>query len=177
MNFFISCAIGLEPVLTDELESIYEHRTSTKEYRLQPTKAGVWVELVTEQYGDEPFSDEVLELGYLAVIWSRTASRVLLPIFESEATVDDLYEKGLDEDWSAYMRPGSRVAIEFNGKNKHIRHSGFGALKIKDAIADWHKERDLALPELVKRANSKNCLLYTSPSPRDKRQSRMPSSA
>ena len=31
--------------------------------------------------------------------------------------------------------------------------------------------------ELSNSANRNNCLLYTSPSPRDKRQSRMPSSA
>ena len=36
---------------------------------------------------------------------------------------------------------------------------------------------DLDLPERRKRYTSKRCLLYTSPSPRDKRQSRMPSSA
>ena len=34
-----------------------------------------------------------------------------------------------------------------------------------------------ALPDFKKLAESFNCLLYTSPSPRDKRQSRMPSSA
>ena len=31
--------------------------------------------------------------------------------------------------------------------------------------------------DLIRRARNKTCLLYTSPSPRDKRQSRMPSSA
>ena len=32
-------------------------------------------------------------------------------------------------------------------------------------------------PNLISRLDAKGCLLYTSPSPRDKRQSRMPSSA
>ena len=41
---------------------------------------------------------------------------------------------------------------------KALRHDTFDLL-----IVDWH------LPDI--------CLLYTSPSPRDKRQSRMPSSA
>ena len=36
---------------------------------------------------------------------------------------------------------------------------------------------DLDLPEHVVALDCKGCLLYTSPSPRDKRQSRMPSSA
>ena len=37
---------------------------------------------------------------------------------------------------------------------------------------DWQQKGIIS-----KKGNFKNCLLYTSPSPRDKRQSRMPSSA
>ena len=47
--------------------------------------------------------------------------------------------------------------------------------KLAAPVADWDTKRrwtDYAYNELAK-----NCLLYTSPSPRDKRQSRMPSSA
>ena len=45
-----------------------------------------------------------------------------------------------------------------------------------DGLTDWHLLRALAInrPELT---TNYTCLLYTSPSPRDKRQSRMPSSA
>ena len=50
------------------------------------------------------------------------------------------------------------------------------AKKIKDLTAEIGRVAELAKKcELVIR--SENCLLYTSPSPRDKRQSRMPSSA
>ena len=42
--------------------------------------------------------------------------------------------------------------------------------------ADMEMVKDL-LPAAINDALSKSCLLYTSPSPRDKRQSRMPSSA
>ena len=41
------------------------------------------------------------------------------------------------------------------------------------AVRDLHE--DLALPDVLRRVQS--CLLYTSPSPRDQRGSRMPSSA
>ena len=47
-------------------------------------------------------------------------------------------------------------------------------------IANDHRIIEIAGVELVNRKLTKNsyhCLLYTSPSPRDKRQSRMPSSA
>ena len=43
--------------------------------------------------------------------------------------------------------------------------------------ADGRKVFDVYAYPLVLRDEVKNCLLYTSPSPRDKRQSRMPSSA
>ena len=38
-------------------------------------------------------------------------------------------------------------------------------------------DKTVSLPHLEKLAEDSVCLLYTSPSPRDKRQSRMPSSA
>ena len=47
--------------------------------------------------------------------------------------------------------------------------------------ANWKKKADKAAQKSLSLAKSvlrgKTCLLYTSPSPRDKRQSRMPSSA
>ena len=130
MNLFISCAIGLEPVLADELADVISADA-------RPTKAGVWV-------------DTDLAGAYQIVLWSRVASRVLLPIFECQATVDELYASAVAQNWAEYLKPGASIAIDFSGKNKHIRHTRFGALKIKDAIADWHQQRDLDTPYLDK---------------------------
>ncbi|MEQ8956246.1 MAG: bifunctional 23S rRNA (guanine(2069)-N(7))-methyltransferase RlmK/23S rRNA (guanine(2445)-N(2))-methyltransferase RlmL, partial [Gammaproteobacteria bacterium] len=130
MNIFISCAIGLEPVLADEIGRITDSEA-------KPTKAGVWVD------GD-------LETAYRIALWSRVASRVLLPLFDAEANVESLYDTALEQDWSQHMRPGATLAIDFSGKNKHIRHTRFGALKIKDAIVDWHNARDIKPPQLEK---------------------------
>ena len=130
MNIFVSCAIGLEPVLADEIGQITD-------CEIKPTKAGIWV-------------DGELEIAYRIALWSRVASRVLLPLFEAEANVESLYHTALEQDWSHHMRPGATLAIDFSGKNKHIRHTRFGALKIKDAIADWHSARDLKSPQLEK---------------------------
>ena len=45
-------------------------------------------------------------------------------------------------------------------------------------VKDEHKnERTLAYEERMARARAYNCLLYTSPSPRDPKTTRMPSSA
>ena len=47
------------------------------------------------------------------------------------------------------------------------------------SLADWWNEREAEYPAFAQTtvARLAGCLLYTSPSPRDKRQSRMPSSA
>ena len=47
-------------------------------------------------------------------------------------------------------------------------------IKEKDARTK-HKQREIAFDYLFD--NAKDCLLYTSPSPRDRTRSRMPSSA
>ena len=66
-----------------------------------------------------------------------------------------------------------------NGTSRKTLKGNDGALPI-----DVPRDRDGSFePELVKKGQTRidglddNCLLYTSPSPRDKRQSRMPSSA
>ena len=50
-------------------------------------------------------------------------------------------------------------------------------LPFAEAAIDVDKPADLELVESILQARNSCCLLYTSPSPRDKRQSRMPSSA
>ncbi len=131
MGILVSCALGLEPLLTEELENLCDG------IDIQPTRAGVRM-----QAG--------LREAYRVVLWSRVASRVLMPVFECNATVGELYQCCLEQDWSAFVHPGARLAIDFSGTNKHIRHTRFGALKIKDALADWHRARNLAPPLLTR---------------------------
>ena len=57
-----------------------------------------------------------------------------------------------------FMRGGERVTKEDYENNRKVKNA---KNKSNKSIGD----------------NQHNCLLYTSPSPRDKRQSRMPSSA
>ena len=59
-------------------------------------------------------------------------------------------------------RMGAAIARKLSGPNKEI-------------LIHYNKSKLKA--EKLKKELSNDCLLYTSPSPRDKRQSRMPSSA
>jgi 23S rRNA (guanine2445-N2)-methyltransferase / 23S rRNA (guanine2069-N7)-methyltransferase len=131
-QFFLSCARGLEPLVESELKSY-----SAGEIR--PTKAGVW-------FGGS--SDESMEDAYRACLWSRVGSRVLLPLFETDATPDSLFDGAVNFDWSKHMPAGCRLKIDFSGTNGQIRDTRFGALKLKDAIADWHRAASLDEPFL-----------------------------
>ena len=62
-----------------------------------------------------------------------------------------------------------------NGNRPRVDYDGFGEITdvcLKRKLRDRLVERYQSLAE-----KNQGCLLYTSPSPRDKRQSRMPSSA
>ena len=79
----------------------------------------------------------------------------------------------LIDEWIAYYR-GAQAGIESYNKLAKKRDvlSGLVELAVySNAILSTVKAK---LPQFY---HSGNCLLYTSPSPRDKRQSRMPSSA
>jgi 23S rRNA (guanine2445-N2)-methyltransferase / 23S rRNA (guanine2069-N7)-methyltransferase len=134
MQFFLSCARGLEPLAANELEAF-----GAKD--IKPTGAGVW-------FGDS------LEAAYRACLWSRVGSRVLLPLFECDAAPDAMYDAGVEFDWALHMpsiesnddSESCRLKIDFSGTNAEIRDTRFGALKLKDAIADWHRATGLAEP-------------------------------
>ena len=66
--------------------------------------------------------------------------------------------------------------LSFKLKSGDASGKFFGSVAQKDILAELHK---LGFSDLVRKqiVLTDTCLLYTSPSPRDKRQSRMPSSA
>ena len=63
-----------------------------------------------------------------------------------------------------------RVDSNIDGKGKYKVDTGIGFLDHMLEQLSKHSSMDMNI-------KAKGCLLYTSPSPRDKRQSRMPSSA
>ena len=73
-----------------------------------------------------------------------------------------------DKDWECLDKETSKNNEDWDFSNLHM----YNQANLKGA-KQWLKERDKNnLVEL-----HKNCLLYTSPSPRDRQKSRMPSSA
>ncbi|AEF55111.1 bifunctional 23S rRNA (guanine(2069)-N(7))-methyltransferase RlmK/23S rRNA (guanine(2445)-N(2))-methyltransferase RlmL [Marinomonas posidonica] len=114
----ITCPIGMENVLEKELHA--EGLTQTRLGEAQ-------VKLTTD-----------LEGIYKACLWSRVGTRVMLPIaqFKMESA-DDLYNGVKVIDWSQHLLVSNTIAIDCHGTNHHIRNTQFGAVRTKDAIADY----------------------------------------
>ncbi len=122
-KFFVSCPIGCEPYLTDELNALGCDVVT-------PERNGVTFEGGPDQ-------------ARQVCMWSRVASRVLQPIAEVQAgTADILYKECYKIAWEEYLSATSTFAIHGIGISQQIRHSGFLALKIKDAVAD-HMRRTI----------------------------------
>jgi 23S rRNA (guanine2445-N2)-methyltransferase / 23S rRNA (guanine2069-N7)-methyltransferase len=120
-KWFASCPKGLEELLASELESL-----GADQVRL--TVAGV--------YAEGP-----LEFGYRACLWSRLANRILMPLDKFEVgSADDLYDGVKSIPWHQYLTPRQSIAVDFVGSNDAIRHTQFGAQRVKDAVVDTLKE-------------------------------------
>lgn len=121
-QFFATAALGLEPILATELENL--GATEVKQER-----AGV------------RFSGDLKD-AYLACLWSRLASRILLPLAQFEAAdPDQLYAEVLKIDWSEHLSCADTMAIDCALSQSSITHSRYAALRVKDAIVDQFKAR------------------------------------
>ncbi len=76
------------------------------------------------------------------VLHSRLAMRVLYPVLEAEAHgADGLYEAVKSVPWEDHFTLKSTFAVEATLKDSEHNHSGFVALKAKDAIVDRLREK------------------------------------
>jgi 23S rRNA (guanine2445-N2)-methyltransferase / 23S rRNA (guanine2069-N7)-methyltransferase len=120
LKFFTTASRGLEPLLARELTAL--GAVSVKE-----RNGGV------EFGGDQG-------VAYRACLWSRLASRVLLPLsrfpLEGEDASDALYQAASKVDWPELFDVESTFAILVAGHSPSISHTHYAGLKVKDAIAD-----------------------------------------
>ncbi len=88
---------------------------------------------------------------YECLMWSRLASRILLPLNEFDVYSDlDLYLAVQSIDWPSVFTVDKTFAVHFNGTNDEIRNSQYGALKVKDAIVDSFTRKIDARPDVAK---------------------------
>jgi len=78
---------------------------------------------------------------YRANLWLRTASRVLVRLKEFPCTTPaELYDGVFEIAWQEMITPAMTLAVDCTLRDSAMTHSGFVALKTKDAIVDRIRE-------------------------------------
>ncbi len=90
-----------------------------------------------------------LELLYRINLYSQCALRVLIPLksFDLQGP-DDLYSTGKTIHWEDWFDLHQTFAIYASGSHPRIQHTGFAALKLKDAIADRYRQKTGRRPDV-----------------------------
>jgi 23S rRNA (guanine2445-N2)-methyltransferase / 23S rRNA (guanine2069-N7)-methyltransferase len=117
LSLFATTARGTEDLLAEELRELGARR-------IRQDRGGVRF-LAT--------LDEALRV----CLWSRIAMRVLYPLGEFEAHgAEGLYEAAASVPWEEHLTPDHTFAVEATLRDSEHSHSGFVALKVKDALVD-----------------------------------------
>ncbi|MBF0628138.1 MAG: bifunctional 23S rRNA (guanine(2069)-N(7))-methyltransferase RlmK/23S rRNA (guanine(2445)-N(2))-methyltransferase RlmL [Magnetococcales bacterium] len=117
LKLFVSSARGMEALLADEVRAAGGKR-------VRPLTAGV------------SFEGDFAAVCRLC-LYSRVGSRLLLPLARVAADeIDGFYQAVLALPWEDHLRPEGTLAVDFSGTNAVIRHTRFGAMKVKDAVVD-----------------------------------------
>jgi 23S rRNA (guanine2445-N2)-methyltransferase / 23S rRNA (guanine2069-N7)-methyltransferase len=127
--FFATCPKGLEYLLRDELVAL-------------------GAEEVREALAGVHFAG-TLATAYRACLWSRLASRVLMPLAEFDAATDDALYAGVQAiDWSKHLASRATLAVDANSAQSKLTHSQFIAQRVKDAVVDQFRQRDGSRPDV-----------------------------
>jgi putative N6-adenine-specific DNA methylase len=128
-RFFATAAKGTEGALRRELTGL--HLTGVRGDR-----GGV-------------FFEGELEAGMRACLHARTAMRVLLELARFPApSAEALYEGARAIPWPEWLNVRTTLAVEATVSSSAITHSGFAALKVKDAAVDALREALGARPDV-----------------------------
>jgi putative N6-adenine-specific DNA methylase len=129
LPLFATATRGTEPFLAKELETF-----GCK--RIRQDRGGVRFMAAL---------DEILRV----CLHSRIAMRVLYPLGEFESVgAEGLYEAALKVEWEEWITTRTTFAVEATLKDSEHTHTGFVALKIKDAIVDRLRAKFGARPDV-----------------------------
>jgi len=92
--------------------------------------------------GGIPFRGEWSD-GWRACLQSRIAQRILVVVGRSPVTTaDQLYDAVRAVDWSPYITTQQTFSVSSVAVGSTLNHSGFVALRAKDAIVDQIRDRE-----------------------------------
>ena len=127
-EYWVTCADGLETLLQQELESFGIHDI--------------------QRFAGRLIFKGTLEQAYRVCMWSRLASRVVLPIHRHELehshdardVAEELYEGAISFDWSLIFAPQSTFAVRLHVEREIKVNSQFATLRVKDGVVDSFME-------------------------------------
>ena len=130
--WFASCPRGLENLLLQELKALGADE-------VRETVAGC------------AFTGP-LAIAYRAALWSRLANRVLWSLAEFRlAEGQTLPEALAAQPWEEWLPARCSFVVDFNGTNKQVRNTQYGAQLVKDAIVDRFRARGLGRPSVERK--------------------------
>jgi putative N6-adenine-specific DNA methylase len=129
-TFFVTCPRGTEGALRKELAAM-------RIAGAKGDRGGVWFE-------------GPLTMAMEVCLWARTAVRVLLRLAELDVyDARALYEGARGVPWKDWLTAQSTLAVDANVRdNPELTHSGFAALKVKDAVVDSLRDALGARPDV-----------------------------
>jgi putative N6-adenine-specific DNA methylase len=140
-EFFASAASGTEEAVRDELSELGFRR-------------------VRLNRGGIPFFGYWDE-GWRACLQSRTAQRIMVVMARFPAPGPDaLYEGVRTVDWAPYVSPQQTLAVSAFLHDSTITHSGFAALRVKDAIVDQLRDHGGQRPDVDRENPDVRVFLY-----------------
>ncbi|WP_114416210.1 bifunctional 23S rRNA (guanine(2069)-N(7))-methyltransferase RlmK/23S rRNA (guanine(2445)-N(2))-methyltransferase RlmL [Marinospirillum perlucidum] len=93
--------------------------------------------------------EATLAQAYKALIWSRLANRLHLQLAEASVTSARELQSWLAAiDWSEHLLADGTLLVDASGTTPQLRNTHDTALRVKDAIVDWFREREGTRPSV-----------------------------
>ena len=144
LELFAPCPKGLEYLLRDELIALGAPDA-------REALAGV------------KFSGD-FQFAMRACLHSRLASRILVVLTRFSAPdTDALYESAKKLPWQEWLGPKHSFIVDVSGSAPGIAHTGFAALRVKDAIIDQHRDHGVERPNVDSENPAVRLRLYLHP--------------
>jgi len=128
-QYFAQVAESIKDIAMDELKYLGA-------YDLQAVFRGIWFKASKKDF---------YRINYFA----RLVSRILAPLVRFEChDKDQLYKAAKKIRWEEFFTPRKTFSIVANVAESEITHSNFAGLRVKDAIADYFRDRTNKRPSV-----------------------------
>lgn len=128
-RYFAQVAESIKELASKEL-------TSLGAEELKPVFRGIWFKASKKVFYRINYS-------------SRLISRVLIPLASfNRPDKDELYKSARKIRWEEFLTPKKTFSITANVSESNITHSNFAGLRVKDALADYFRDRTNRRPSV-----------------------------